>query len=917
MEGSKIAIGILIGVMVFAMLYGVYTSPTHDGISTINATTTTTPGTGLGEPVILHGPASDGLTFVRVPADKAANALLSGEIDYYLSSIAPGQAISLRDNPNIRLYYAASQINGIILNPAPAPNGSLNPFSLQKVRFAVQYIIDRERIVDEIHHGFGTPILVNMVPNHPSYALVKDAVEGLDIVYDADRGNAMIKTAMEDAGAVMVGGKWTYEGNEIVLSVIIPYENVELNGIGDAVSSELESAGFNIDRVYMTRYADSPSDYTDPGELVWNAVVTGWVYYGHSKYEGISFPELERKEGWWVYNNSGIETVKQKLNNYSSMEEWAELNKELAKLYLEDSVGIWVTGKNNVFAARSGVQGLTDDRYVGLRSYGNAREAFVPGKRDIAVGSEYTYEDFNSWNPVVIESISMMDVVNTIQDPPTWDDPKTLEKRHFRASYSIDAVEQDVPRDAFVWNYAVDRWVTAGSGRKAKSKVTYDLSDYIGAKWHHGTEICWADMLYNIASFWDAAYDKDKSVMSGAMWKELFEPIVGLRIDGNRLEVYLDKWSFNDGELLVLDSVLRRSSPLELFAAIDKVVYTDKTLVYDKYNKPKNLDVRAMSLVNASHVQIVLDALDGIKFADIAPYITVSGKTYASEEEFKERSKALKEWNVKHNHLIIGNGPFYMEKYDRKRGTISLKAFRDPSYPFKKGDWREDARNVRVLTEEYPPYNYADEDGAITGMSTDIVKEILTRLKANATIEMMPWSQGYGLALNTTNIALYSTARTPQREGLFKWVGPIARYSYSIYAKKDSGIVISSLDDAKRAASICVNKDYSAQQLLSSEGFANLDLSTNDAGCIRKLADGTASLWVGSPEGLLQVAKGAGVDADGLVEVYALNTEDLYVAFSNGTADDIVRGWQKTLDGIKKDGTYGKLMKKYTQNPQH
>jgi polar amino acid transport system substrate-binding protein len=64
-------------------------------------------------------------------------------------------------------------------------------------------------------------------------------------------------------------------------------------------------------------------------------------------------------------------------------------------------------------------------------------------------------------------------------------------------------------------------------------------------------------------------------------------------------------------------------------------------------------------------------------------------------------------------------------------------------------------------------------------------------------IRLMPWARAYKQIINKPNKILFSMTRTPQREYLFKWVGPIANNSFVFYARSDSKITINSLEDAK------------------------------------------------------------------------------------------------------------------------
>ena len=77
------------------------------------------------------------------------------------------------------------------------------------------------------------------------------------------------------------------------------------------------------------------------------------------------------------------------------------------------------------------------------------------------------------------------------------------------------------------------------------------------------------------------------------------------------------------------------------------------------------------------------------------------------------------------------------------------------------------------------------------------MKELLKREKIEFTLEVFPWARGYKMALNEPNTALYSTTRTPERETLFKWVGPLASNDWVMFGKKGTKIKLNNLEDAK------------------------------------------------------------------------------------------------------------------------
>jgi len=218
---------------------------------------------------------------------------------------------------------------------------------------------------------------------------------------------------------------------------------------------------------------------------------------------------------------------------------------------------------------------------------------------------------------------------------------------------------------------------------------------------------------------------------------------------------------------------------------------------------------------------------------------------------------------------------------------------------------------LRIITEEQYPFNYAGADGAVTGQATDVVRGILSRMNQTAEITLMPWSEGYSIAEKGPGVALYSTARTDEREHLFKWVGPIASYDYIIYVKNGTNIQINSLEAAKKAGRICVVKNDFRHQFLLENRFDNIDVCSNDTECIRHLMAGSADLWLGSTANARDAAQKEGVNSSDLIAVFHVRTVPVYIAFSNDTPDSVIAAWQNALDTMKSDGTFAEILRHY------
>ena len=218
---------------------------------------------------------------------------------------------------------------------------------------------------------------------------------------------------------------------------------------------------------------------------------------------------------------------------------------------------------------------------------------------------------------------------------------------------------------------------------------------------------------------------------------------------------------------------------------------------------------------------------------------------------------------------------------------------------------------LRIITEEFPPFNYAGADGNAAGQSTEVVNDILIRLNQKASIEVLPWSEGYNLTSAGPRTVLYSTVRTDEREKLFRWVGPIASVDYMLYARNGSGLQVGSLEAAKKAGRTGVVEDDARYQFLLENRFLNITTCESDAECLRNLMAGTTDLWLGSSADAADIAKKEGIDPSAFVALYPVRTVPLYIAFSNDTPDTVITRWQDALDAMKKDGTFDAIRKKY------
>ena len=77
-------------------------------------------------------------------------------------------------------------------------------------------------------------------------------------------------------------------------------------------------------------------------------------------------------------------------------------------------------------------------------------------------------------------------------------------------------------------------------------------------------------------------------------------------------------------------------------------------------------------------------------------------------------------------------------------------------------------KHLTILSEEYAPLNFTQE-GNFTGQVTDVVKELLKITHTDATLDVVPWEDGYKRVLTEPNTALFTTVMTPERKKHLQW----------------------------------------------------------------------------------------------------------------------------------------------------
>ncbi|AUM67810.1 substrate-binding periplasmic protein [Pseudomonas fluorescens] len=219
-----------------------------------------------------------------------------------------------------------------------------------------------------------------------------------------------------------------------------------------------------------------------------------------------------------------------------------------------------------------------------------------------------------------------------------------------------------------------------------------------------------------------------------------------------------------------------------------------------------------------------------------------------------------------------------------------------------------------LLTENFPPYNMAKngknfaQDENIHGIAVDIVREIFKRADISYSLTLrFPWERIYKLALENPGYGVFVMARLPEREKLFKWVGPIGPDDWIMLAKADSKIALDSLEQARQYR-IGAYKGDAIAETLAKQGLKPI-VVLRDQDNARKLVNGQIDLWAtGDPAGRY-LARQEGVND--LKTVLRFNSAELYLALNKDVPDDVVARLQAALDELRKEGAVDAILARY------
>ncbi len=631
----------------------------------------------------------------------ALEEVRNGNLDLYYYRISSDRIENTKSREGLQVFDSTGGSYSILVNPAESEK--FNPFSIREIRFALNYLIDRKLIVNELMGGFGTTMISNYGTFDPDYPSIINQLESFHFRYNPVIAEEIISTELEKVGAKKINGKWMINDQLIELTFFIRSDDPVRKSIGEIFSSELERIGFTVNKDFGDLNKAFVLVYgSDPADLKWSLYTEGWG--GRSafvKYDSIGLGQMYspwfstmpgfNDPSYWNYKNDKLDSITQKIyiGNFSSAEERTSLIQEATQEAVGESVRIFLASKIDQYVVNEKVTGVVNDFGAGVPS----RFTPINSKSDsdsLVIGVKQIYQ--GAWNPVMGLSDSYSKHIwDILYDPAIFKHPYTGETFPIRANWKVETAGPDgklnLPNDAIIWDPVLGKWQNVSPQTQATSKVTFDLKF---SNWHNGQKMDMNDVLHSLyfTLEWGSEQtenDKTFDTEFTPRASQVVDTLIGVRpIGEDKVEVYVDYWHFDEAEIADW-AVLWNSMPWELFSAMEQAVIDGKVSFSRSGAVSKN--VNWLSLIVPNDSQIIKQYLEQFKDSNFVPKSLRSFENDANY--FDSRYSASIDWITKYNHAVISNGPFYLESYSPESRTIMTRAFVDDTYPFTAGHWSE------------------------------------------------------------------------------------------------------------------------------------------------------------------------------------------------------------------------------------
>lgn len=230
----------------------------------------------------------------------------------------------------------------------------------------------------------------------------------------------------------------------------------------------------------------------------------------------------------------------------------------------------------------------------------------------------------------------------------------------------------------------------------------------------------------------------------------------------------------------------------------------------------------------------------------------------------------------------------------------------------------ESLPKLTIVTEQFPPYNYVNDQNQLDGVSTRIVQAALKHMKQTVNINVLPWQQALTQAKTTENTLIYSILRTPEREPYFIWLATNILIEMNFYGHCDNQLNtmsdLASIKHQRIGLLAAGSYDELIRQHMNVEQN-QLIYGKNYRQLYQKLQDKQLDIMI-APHLLMLYMWHQMPSSEVIPKLYSIPKtyqNQLYMAFNRKTDARWIKLWHKTLRQMKKSGEIQAIYQEFEQ----
>jgi len=651
-----------------------------------------------------------------------------GVFDVFMDGVArPDLRRLLDENPALDYVSAAGLYYELSFNPVGPvfPNGKLNPFAVPRIREAMNWLVDRDYISQEIQGGLAVPRWTAFNSAASDYARYIEVIRALELeyAYDPARAEAVISEEMEKLGATKVGGVWNFDGAPVVIEILIRSEDARVE-IGNYIATQLESIGFQTQQNIRTAAEASPIWISgNPADGLFHIYTGGWITTVIPRDLGGNFAFFYTDTGlasplWQAYvNEPEFYDLAQALDNneFTTLEQRDEMISRALRLSLQDGIRLWLNDRLSVYPKRAEIQ-VAGDLFAGIAgtplwALTIQRGDEIGGRIDIAQPSMLT----NPWNPIdgsnwIFDQslVRATQMYGTVSDPYTGlQIPHQIERADLVVRDDLPvgvtydwvtlstAPEIAVPADAWAdWDAANQRWITVGEkhpdGLTAlrKSTVYYPAGMFDTVTWHDGSAMSAADFVLGMILTFDRG-NEGSFIYDAAAAPALRSFLTSFRgvkitsVDPLVIETYSDLYQLDAEQSVTTWYPTFSFGPGPWHKLAVGILGESEEAFAFSSAKSDTLEVEHLSYIAGPTIALLDRYLAQAQATGFVPYEGVLS-AYLAAGEVEARYANLAAHKARLGHYWVGSGPFYLERAFPIESTVVLNRYADYPEPAEK-----------------------------------------------------------------------------------------------------------------------------------------------------------------------------------------------------------------------------------------